>query len=89
LLTVGLDFTTQALEVAMSLHDLEILEYQLEWGNGRLPHDHVLPAHLLNRFEILAHVIETTLQEPYAQAVNQFVWWMVARQRELMQTKTQ
>jgi hypothetical protein len=87
ILTVGLDYTMQALEVAMSLHDLEMLEYQLQWSNERLPHDHVLPTHLLSRFEILAHVIETTLQGPQAQAVNQFVGWMIARQRELIQAR--
>jgi hypothetical protein len=83
LLTAGLDYTTQALEVAMALHDLDMLEYQLQWGNERLPHDGVQPRHLLRRYEILARVIETTLGEPHAQAVNQFVGWMIARQREL------
>jgi len=86
-LTVGLDFTTQALEVTMQLHNLEMLDIQLRWANERLPHDGVQPDHLLKRYEILAQVVETALPAPHAQAVNQFVQWMIARQRELIQAK--
>jgi MerR family transcriptional regulator, light-induced transcriptional regulator len=84
LLTTGLDFTTQALEVAMRLHNTDMLEYQLQWGNERLPHDGVAPEQLLHRFEILSQVIEATLPAPYAQGITPFVQWLMARQRELI-----
>jgi hypothetical protein len=86
LLTVGLDFTTQALEVAMRLHNTKMLDDQLQWANERLPHDGVQPEHLLTRFEILAQVVDATLPVQHAAAINGFVRWMVVRQRELIRS---
>ena len=81
LLTAGLDFTTQAIGVAMRVQSGELLDQQLQWGNERLPHDGVTPTHLLSRLQILAAVIDELLSPAHAQVVNQYVQRMIADER--------
>ena len=81
LLTAGLDFTTQAIGVAMRVQSGELLDQQLQWGNERLPHDGVAPTHLLSRLQILAAVIDELLSPAHAQVVNQYVQRMIADER--------
>jgi Asp-tRNA(Asn)/Glu-tRNA(Gln) amidotransferase C subunit len=87
LLTAGIDFTTQALEISMQLHNVEMLEYQLQWAWDRLPHDGVQPDHILSRFKILAQVIESILTAEDAREVTPFVKWLIKRQNELIQER--
>ena len=84
MLTTGLDFTTQALEVAMSLGDTSMLEYQLQWGIERLPHDGVQLADVLRRFQMLEQAIQAILLPQDAAQIEPYILWMIARQRELM-----
>lgn len=84
MIAAGLDFTTQALETAMQFSDTTLLANQISWAAERLPHDGVMPVHVLDRFEILTEVISKLLPEPHAQAVNQYVRWMIAEQRRRM-----
>jgi hypothetical protein len=55
----------------------------LQWANERLPHDGVSAQHLLNRFQILAEVVEATLPAPESQVVNQYLQYLIAQQTEL------
>ena len=84
LLTVGLDFTTQALAVAMRLRDGEMLDQQLRWGNDRLPHDGVSAVQVLHRLEDLAEVVSATLAEGDAAVVNAYVKRMIGQERALI-----
>jgi hypothetical protein len=87
ILTSGLEFTTKALETSMQLHNVDLLEYQLQWAWDRLPHDNVQAKHLVSRFKIMAGVIEETLTPQNAAEVNQFVTWLIERQNELIEEK--
>ena len=89
LLTLGLDFTTQALGVAMRLQNGELLEQQLRWGNDRLPHDGVSAGQLLTRFELLASVISELLPPADAQLVNPYVQIMIDAQWAYITTPSQ
>ena len=85
LLTIGLDFTTQAIMIAMQLVNPALLDQQLQWGNTRLPHDGVSAEQLLQRFQILAEVITETLASLDAQAVNSYVNRLIQREAALVQ----
>ena len=85
LLTIGLDFTTQAIMIAMQMANPALLDQQLQWGNTRLPHDGVSPEQLLQRFQILAEVIAETLTPLEAQAVNCYVDRLIQREAALVQ----
>ena len=85
LLTIGLDFTTQAIMIAMQLVNPALLDQQLQWGNTRLPHDGVSAGQLLQRFQILAEVIAETLAPLEAQAVNCYVDRLIQREAALVQ----
>ena len=85
LLTIGLDFTTQALLIAMQVVNPALLDQQLQWGNTRLPHDGVSAEQLLQRFQILAEVITETLASLDAQAVNSYVNRLIQREAALVQ----
>ncbi len=80
----GIEFTSQMLEAALQFNDTATLGYQLEWANDRLPHDGVAAAHLLHRFQMYADVVADLLPADQAAEVNQYLAWMIARQRELM-----
>ena len=85
LLTAGLGYTTEALGVAMRLHDCELLFIQVRWANERLPHDGVAPQHMLARFQILADVVRATLAPADAAAVNQYVDALIAFEQAFVQ----
>ncbi len=84
LITVGLDFTTQAVSIAMQMRNAELLKQQLIWGNDRLPHDRVEPTHILARLRILADVVRGTLTPTDAAAVNQYIGYLIALQEEII-----
>ncbi len=86
LLTVGLGYTTEALGVAMRLHDCELLLIQVRWANERLPHDGVAPQHMLTRFQMLADVVRATLAPADASAVNQYVDALIAFEQAFVQS---
>jgi hypothetical protein len=83
ILTTGLDYTTQALQVSMQLGNVDMLEYQLQWSADRLPQDGVQPQHLVSRFDILAMVVASELTPVDAQEVNLYVKWLIERQKQL------
>jgi len=87
LLTTGLDFTTQALEVSMQLGNIDIFEIQLQWALDRLPHVGVQPQHLLSLFKILAEVIQSILPAQVTREVYPFVTWLINRENELIQER--
>jgi len=79
-LTMGLDFTTRALGIAMQLRNAELRRQQVVWGNDRLPHDSVEPQHILVRFHILGDVVRETLPLADAAIVNQYVDYLIGLQ---------
>lgn len=82
-LAVGLDFTTQALAVAMQLTNTSILDQQLQWANERLPYAGAGAEQLLTRFQLLADVVRETLDVQDAQAVNRYVEYLIYREAAL------
>lgn len=89
LIASGLRFTTLALQAAMFLGNTKLLDYQLEWANERLRHDDVMPAHIHARFQIYAEVVASLLPTDQAEAVNQYVNWIIARQQQIMESPSQ
>ncbi|MBK8048203.1 MAG: hypothetical protein IPK16_14425 [Anaerolineales bacterium] len=83
LLAVGLDFTTQALAVAMQLTNTSILDQQLQWANERLLYDGAGAEQLIARFQLLADVVRETLDVHDAQAVNRYVEYLIYREAAL------
>ena len=87
ILTAGIDMTTKMLDNAMSVHEPELLAEQLKWAKVRLPVDNVKPEHIYSRFKIYIDVINQILPADYASEVNNFVNWMLVRQKEIMDIK--
>lgn len=83
-LTAGFEYTTRMLETAMLLRDTELLNRQLVWASERQIYDAVSPNHLLSRLHMYADVVAQKLPVLHADAVNQYVQWMIARQQEIM-----
>jgi hypothetical protein len=83
ILTIGLEFTTKVLDAAMSVGELPFLEDELLWAKDRLPHDGVMMEHILSRFKIYRDVVNEMIPVKYANEVNYFIDWMIARQNEL------
>jgi hypothetical protein len=79
LLTSGMQFTLKMLESAMSFGELSILDDEIKWALDRLPHDGVLPEHLISRFEILKLEIHEVLGPEYASQIVPYLDWMAAR----------
>ncbi len=84
LLVAGMRYTTLGLQTAIFLRNTTLLDLQLTWAADRLRHDGVLPEHILTSLEIYAEVVERLLPAEQAQAINQYVRWMIDRQRELV-----
>lgn len=84
-LVAGLTFTTDMLETAMGFGEPELLDNQLRWAIDRLPHDGVMPEHVLNRFKIYAQVVTEMLPQSHADEINAFLSWMIERQEQLME----
>ncbi|MEW6011375.1 MAG: hypothetical protein AB1604_08785 [Euryarchaeota archaeon] len=82
LLSNGMEFTTRMLESAMSLGEVSILEYQLNWACDRLPHDGVALKHILKRLEIYREQIIEALPEEYASEITLYLDWMITWQKE-------
>ncbi|QUH22291.1 hypothetical protein HYG87_00175 [Methanobacterium alkalithermotolerans] len=82
LLTIGMEFTTRMLESAMSLGEVSILEYQLNWACDRLPHDGVALKHILIRLEIYREQIIEALTEEYASEITLYLDWMITWQKD-------
>jgi hypothetical protein len=92
LLPAGFEFTLKMLDGAASVGDLALLEDQLQWAMHRLPHQGIMPDHLLKRFQLLAIIMEEVLSEPSWDEFQPYVQWMVTRQLELVaefQTRNQ
>jgi hypothetical protein len=83
-LATGLAFTSDMLETAMSLDEITLLDNALRWAIARLPHDGVMPEHILSRFRIYADVVAETLPSAHAEQINTFVNWMIERQQQLI-----
>ena len=81
-MTIGMEFTTRMLESAMSLREVSILEYQLNWACDRLPHDGVALKHILIRLEIYREQIIEALTEEYASEITLYLDWMITWQKE-------
>ncbi len=84
ILTSGINMTTQMLDNAMAIHEPALLDEQLKWAIVRLPNDGVRPEHIYNMFKIYIDVVNNLLPENFADEVNNFVKWMLKRQKELM-----
>lgn len=84
ILTYGIDMTTKMLDNAMAIHEPALLDEQLKWAIVRLPIDGVKPEHIYNRFQIYIDVVDELMPVNYAKEVNNFVSWMLKRQKELM-----
>ncbi len=84
LLPAGFEFTLKMLDGAASVGDLALLEDQLQWAVQRLPHQGILPEHLLNRFQLLEIIMEEVLSEGTWTEFHPYIQWMIARQRQLV-----
>lgn len=67
ILSAGLEFAPRMLETAMQPHEPRLLDQQLDWAYERLPHDGVVPEHILSRFQIYAEVVGALLPAPHAE----------------------
>lgn len=72
------------LQTAIVLHNTALLDWQMNWANSRLRHNGVLPEHILAHLEIYAEVVAQRLPAEQAQAINQFVEYMIDVQRALI-----
>ena len=88
LVTSGLKFTSRMLDAAMAVGEVSLLEDQLTWAMERLPHDGVVPAHILNRLRIYREVVGETLPERHANEIEPYLTWMIARQKELLEERS-
>jgi len=79
LISSGMQFTLKMVETAMSFGDLAILDDEIRWALDRLPHDGVLPEHIVSRFEILKRVIRDVLLPEQAAQIVPYFEWMEAR----------
>ena len=82
ILTAGLGFMTQNLEVAMTLGEVTFLEDQLNWARDRLPHDGVSMEHLLSRFKIYRDVVKETMSRKHSDEVIKYIDWMIEHQQK-------
>ncbi len=87
-ITSGLVFTSRMLDAAMAVGELSLLEDQLTWAMDRLPHDGVVPEHVLHRLRIYREVVRETLAERHASEIESYLTWMIARQEELLQERS-
>lgn len=83
-LRIGLRFTTDMLIMLMEIQAEELVDDQLMWALKRLPHDGVLPEHVLHRFELYRDVVEEVLPEPHQSEVAAVVTWLIEKQRSMM-----
>ncbi len=83
-LSAGLGFLSQMLLAALTVNDVGLLAYQLQWAKDRLPHDGVQPAHLLHRLNLYASAVEAHLPPALAAEINGYVHWLIAEQTRLM-----
>lgn len=83
-LMAGVRFTTLALQTAIFLRNTDVLDAQLEWAADRLGHDGVAPEQLLALLLLYAEVVEQVLPPEPALVLNQYVQWMIRKQRQLM-----
>jgi hypothetical protein len=88
LMAAGIGYTTRMLEAAMVVGQVALLEDQLQWAMDRLPHEGVVPAHILGRLRIYAEVVEERLPREHAAEVNRYVQWMIARMAELLDQRS-
>jgi hypothetical protein len=79
-ITVGLDYTTRALGVAMQVHNSEMLRQQLSWANDRLPHNRVEPQHILVLLRILVEVVRESFSPADSVAVDRYVSYLTELQ---------
>jgi hypothetical protein len=88
LIKSGLTFTTRMLDAAMAVGEVSLLEDQMTWAMERLPHDGVVPAHILNRLRIYRRVVRETLPERHASEIEPYLTWMIARMDELLEERS-
>ena len=79
----------EAVQIALTTtRQVSLLEDQLTWAMERLPHDGVVPAHILNRLRIYREVVGETLPERHANEIEPYLTWMIARQKELLEERS-
>ena len=88
LIKSGLTFTTRMLDAAMAVGEVSLLEDQMTWAMERLPHDGVVPQHILNRLRIYREVVREMLPERHASEIEPYVTWMINRLEELLEERS-
>jgi len=83
LITAGIEFTVKMLDAAMAAGESALLDDELHWALDRLPHDGVLPDHMLSRFALLGEVVKERLPASAAAEVGAAIQWMERRLREI------
>ncbi len=78
-LDAGLDFILKGFASAMEMGELNILNYQIDWGMQRLPHDGVTPMNVLHTFRLVGEVVDELLQPAHARQVRAYVDWSVTK----------
>ncbi len=87
LLKSGFDFTLKMLESIMLAGSVDLMADQLSWAETRLPHDGVLPGHLLRRFILLSGVIEEQLSPDHWLEISPYLTWLIDTQTVIVKGK--
>ena len=83
IITAGIEFTVRMLDAAMAAGEGVLLDDELRWSLDRLPHDGVLPEHLLSRFGLLWEVVKERMPTALAAEIAQVIEWMERRLPQL------
>ncbi len=83
IITAGIEFTVRMLDAAMAAGEGVLLDDELRWSLDRLPHDGVLPEHLLSRFKLLREVVKECMPKALAAEIAQVIEWMERRLPQL------
>jgi hypothetical protein len=85
-LEAGLDFILKGFASAMEMGELKIMDYQIEWGMDRLPHDGVSSLNVLATFRLVGEVVNELLSPGHAHQVQLYIDWSLAKIESMIST---